>query len=271
MDSFKKFNETELPSKSEFFSSLKNEDISEKDYKKAKNIWNDFEIKTLNEYYDLYLKTDVSLLADVFEKIIKTLIIMSLKSLNYYGMDPCHYFSSPGLPWDSMLKMTKVELELINDIDIHLFIEERIRGGISYIAKRHSKSNNKYMKNYDNTMEDIFIMYLDENNLYEWAMTQYLTCSDFKWMSENSINKFNIDLVKENSQYGYTLEVDLEYPNKLHDHHNDYPLAPEKLKINNSMLSKYCSDIANNYGIKVGEVNKLVLNLGTKKFMLFIT
>ena len=216
MDSFRKFNKTKLSSKSKFFSTFKNEDISEKDYEKAKNIWNAFEIKTL------YLKTDVLLLADVFEKFIKTLIFMSLKSLNYYGLDPCHYFSSPGLSWDSMLKITKVELESINDIDIHLFIEKRMRGGISYIVRGHSKTNNKYMRNYGNTVEDIFIMYLDENNLYEWAMTQYLTCSDFKWMNENSINKFNIDLVKENSQYGYILEVDLEYPNKLHDQHNHY-------------------------------------------------
>ena len=177
-------------------------------------------------------------------------------------MDPCHYFSSPRLSWDSMLKMTKVESELINDIDIHLFIEKGMRGGISYIAKRHSKANNKYMKNYDKNIEDIFIMYFDANNLYGWAMTQYLPCSDFKWMSKNNINKCNHDLVKENSQYGYILEVDLEYPNELHDYHNDYPLAPEKLKTNNNMLSKYCTDIANNYEIKVGEVNKLVPNLG---------
>ena len=129
MNSFKKFNETKLPSKSKFFSSLKDKNISEKDYEKAKNIWNTFEIKTLGEYHDLYLKTDVLLLCDVFEKFINT-------CLNYYGLDPCRYFSSPGLSWDSMLKMTGIELELISDLDIHLFIEKGARGGISYIAKR---------------------------------------------------------------------------------------------------------------------------------------
>ena len=106
MNSFKKFNETKLPSKDEFFSSLKNEGISEKDYEKAKNIWNTFGMKTLGEYHDLYLKTDVLLLCDVFEKFINT-------SLNYYGLDPCHYFSSPGLSWDTMLTMTKIELEQV--------------------------------------------------------------------------------------------------------------------------------------------------------------
>ena len=87
------------------------------------------------DYHDLYLNTDVLLLADVFEKFIKT-------CLNYYGLDPFHYFSSPGLSWDAMLKMTGVELELISDIDMHLFTEKGMRGGISYIAKRHSKANN---------------------------------------------------------------------------------------------------------------------------------
>ena len=139
MNSFKKFSEDKMPEKSKFFSSLKDEEISEKDFEKDKNIWNTFGMKTLEEYHDLYLKTDVLLLADVYEKFIKT-------CLSYYGLDPCHYFSSPGLSWDAMLKMTKVKLEFISDIDMHLFIEKGMRGGISYNAKRHSKANNKYTK-----------------------------------------------------------------------------------------------------------------------------
>ena len=95
----------------------------------------------------------------MFEKFIKTY-------LDYYGLDPCHYFSSPGLSWDAMLKMTGVELELITDIDMHWFIEKEMRGGISYIAKRHSKANNKYMKFYDSNEESVHIIYLDANNLY---------------------------------------------------------------------------------------------------------
>ena len=96
-------------------------------------------MNTMGDYHDLYLNTDVLLLADVFEKSINT-------CLDYYGLDPCHYFTSPGLSWDVMLKMTRIELELIPDIDMHLFIEKRMRAGISYIAKRHSKANKKYMK-----------------------------------------------------------------------------------------------------------------------------
>ena len=190
MDSFKKFNKSELPSKDKFFSSLKDEDISENEYSRAKHIWNTFNIKNLGEYHDLYLKTDVLSLCDVFEKFINT-------CLNYYVLDPCHYFSSPGSSWDAMLKMTKIELELINDINMHLFIEKGMRGGISYIAKRYSKANNKYTKDYDNSEETNFIMYFDANNLYGWAMMQYLPYGGFKWISSKEINNFNLDLIKK--------------------------------------------------------------------------
>ena len=216
------------------------------------------------DLHDLYLKTDVLLLRDVFEKFINT-------CLNYYGLDPCHYFSSPGLSWDAISKMTKIELELINDIDIYLFIEKGMRGGISYIAKSHSKANNKYAKNYDSTKKDIFIMYFDVNNLYGWAMTQYLLCGNFKWMTKKEVNDSDLGLIKENSLNEYILEVDLEYPSELHNLHNVYQLAPEKLKINSDMLSKYSSNIANNYGIKVGENNKLIPNLSNKKMMSYTT
>ena len=181
MNSFKKFFEDKLPDKCEFFNSLKDECISEKDYEKAKNVWNAFKMKTMYGYHDLYLKTDVLLLADVFEKFIET-------CLDYYGLDPCHYFSSPGLNWDAMLKMTRIELELISDIDVHLFIEKGTRGGISYIVKRHSKTNNKYTENYDDDKESKFIMYLDANNLYRWAMTQYFPYGGFKWLSKKEID-----------------------------------------------------------------------------------
>ena len=103
----------------------------------------------------------------MFKKFIK-------HCLDYYGLDCCHYFSSPGLSCDAMLKMTRIELDLISDIHMHLFIEKGIRGGISYIAKRHSKENNKYMECYDCTKKSKYITYLDANNLYGWAMCQYL-------------------------------------------------------------------------------------------------
>ena len=227
---------------------------------------NVFGIKNLGEYHDLYLKTDVLLLRDVFEKFISVCLeyygldpchyfssprFISV-CLEYCGLDPCHYFSSPRLSWDAMLKMTRVELELIDDM----------RGGISTIAKRYCSANNKYVKEYNKSDDNSFIMYFDANNLYGWAMTQYLPYGGFKWMSEEEIDGFDFDLVECDSDEGYILEVDLEYPDKLHDFHNDYPLAPEKLRVRNDMLSRYCSDIDKKYGINVSEVNKLIPNIG---------
>ena len=135
-------------------------------------------MNTMGHYHDLYLKTDVLLLADVFKKIINT-------SLNYCELDPYYYyFSCPGLSLDAMLKMTEIQLELISDINMYLFIEKRMRGGISSIAKRHSKANNKYMKCYDSGKESKYITYLDANSLYGWAMSQYLLYSEFKWLKK---------------------------------------------------------------------------------------
>ena len=115
-------------------------------------------MKNMSDYHDHYLKKDVLLLADVFEKFIDT-------CLKFYGLDPCHYFSSPGLSWDAMLKMTGVKFKKISDIDKYLFIEKGLRGGISYIAKKIAKAN-KYMKNYDPKKLSKYISYLDRNNLY---------------------------------------------------------------------------------------------------------
>ena len=120
-------------------------------------------MKDMGDYHDHYFKKDGMFLADVFEKFIDTW-------LKFYGLDPCHYFSFPGLSWDAMLKMTGVKLEKISDIDKSLFIEKGLRGGISYIAKRYAKANNKYMNDYDSKKPSKFITYLDMNNLYGWGL-----------------------------------------------------------------------------------------------------
>ena len=116
--------------------------ISLKDYLACEKIWDKFDIKDMDDYHDHYLKKDLLLLADVFEKFVDT-------CLKFYGLDPCHYFSSLGLSWDAMVKMTGIELEQISDVDKYLFIEKGLRGGISYIPKRYAKANNKYMNDYD--------------------------------------------------------------------------------------------------------------------------
>ena len=148
-------------------------------------------MNTMCDYHDLYLKTDVLLLADVFEKFINT-------CLQYYGLDPCHYFSSPGLRWDAMLKMSGIELKLISDIDMDLIIEKGMKRCISYITKRHNKVNNKYMQSYDVNEPIKFITYLDANNLYGRTVSQYLTYSGFKWLNKKEIDKFCLNLIKCN-------------------------------------------------------------------------
>ena len=153
MNSFERFNEEKLPARKYFYSSTKDGKIGDdgkisdghisvKDYLTCEKIWDKFEMKNMGDYHDHYLKKDVLLLADVFEKFIDT-------CLKFYGLDPCHYFSSPGLSWDAMLKMTGVKLEKISDIDKYLFIEKGLSGGNSYIATRYAKANNKYMNGYD--------------------------------------------------------------------------------------------------------------------------
>ena len=257
MNSFDKFNE-KLPNKEDFYSILNDEHISDKDYQHAQTVWNEFKLETMGEYHDLYLKTDIILLADIFENFRRT-------CLEYYKLDPAHYFTSPGLAWDSMLKMTDIKLELMTDIDMFQFIEKGMRGGISYIANRYGKANNKYMKEYNEKEPSKYIMYLDANNLYGWAMGQYLPTGGFKWMSEKQIDKLNLAKYKKDSNKGLILEVDLEYPKELHDLHNDYPLAAEKLKVSDDMLSEYCKKIASKFNISTGLVHKLIPTLGNKE------
>lgn len=257
MDSFNKFYE-KLPSKEEFYSQLNDQHISEEDYQHAKTVWEVFNLKNMGQYHDLYLKSDILLLADVFENFRKT-------CLRYYKLDPCHYFTAPGLSWDAMLKMTDIKLELMTDIDMFQFIEKGMRGGVSYIAHRYGKANNKYMSDYNPKHPSKHIIYLDANNLYGYAMSQYLPTGNFKWLSQKKIDGLNLDKYEKESKKGLILEVDLEYPEQLHDLHNSYPLAPEQIKVQKNMLSNYCKQIAEKYNISTGLATKLIPTLNKKE------
>ena len=125
--------------------------------------------------------------------------------------------------------MTGIELELISDIYMYLFVEKRMRGRISYITKRYSKANNKYMKSYDNKKPSKYITFLNANNLCGSTMSQYLPYSRFKQLNQKEIDKLCLNSIGENSSDGYILEVDLKYPDELHELDNDYPLALGKL------------------------------------------
>ena len=222
--SIEKRQETKLPPKEEFYSILYNEEISDEDYQHAHNVWNTFNCQTLQDYHDLYLKSDVLVLADVFENFRNT-------CLKYYKLDPCHYYTAPVLAWDACLKLTKQELKLLTDYDMLMMFEKGIRGGISHISKRYAEANNKYMKDFDKTKPSTFIQYLDANNLYGWAMSQKLPTHGFKWMDIDIPSVLKL-LEKKDTKIGYIFEVDLEYPVSLWEEHNDYPLAPERIKIN---------------------------------------
>ena len=186
-DSFKKIFKDKLFDKCNFFSSLNDECIGKKDYQRATYVWNMFKMNTISDYHDFYLKADVLSLADVFQKFIST-------CLHYYGLDSCQIVGS--------------------DIDIHLFIEKGIGGGIYYIAKR-----------YDSDEESNCITYLDANNLYGWAMNQHLPYCEFKWLNQKEISRFCLNFIEKISSMGYILEVDLNFPDDLHELHNDYAVA----------------------------------------------
>ena len=231
VSSLEKLSETQLPPKEEFYSKLNDEDISDDDYQHAINVWSTFKCKTIRDYHDIYLKSDVLLLADVFENFRKT-------CLKHYNLDPAHYYTSPGLAWDACLKETGQKLQLLHDYDKLMMFERGIRGGISHISKRYAEANNKYMKDYNPDKESTYTQYLDANNLYGWAMSQQLPTHGFSWMKNITKEKVMDILDKANhsmsnrGRKGYIFEVDLEYPKKLWKSHNDYPLAHEKMIVN---------------------------------------
>jgi hypothetical protein len=246
----------ELPSKEDFYSTLYETGVSDEDYERAQKVWKHFGMKTMKDYHNLYLEKDVLLIADIFESFRKT-------CLKNYNLDTAHYISAPGLSWDAFLKRSGAEIELVSDMDMFQFFEKGMRGGTSYIAHRFSKANNKHMSTYNKEKEDSYLMYLDANNLYGWAMSQALPYGGFEWV-ENP-DSINLNYYTEDSEKGLALEVDLEYPAELHETHNGYPLAPEKREIKHDMLSEYEREIAEKYNITIGGVRKLVTSLGPRK------
>ena len=211
--------------KESFYSNLNMENIDDIDYKHGNNVFKRFELKNLGEYHDLYVQGDTLLLADVFENFRN-------KCLKVYELDPAHFLSLPGLAWQACLKKTSVKLELLTDYDTLLMVEQGIRGGICHAIHRYAKANNKYMKNYDENEESLYIQYLDANNLYGWATSQKLPLNGFKWLEDTlGINEEFVKNYDENNDKGYILEVDVKYPRKLHDLHSDLPFLPKRMKI----------------------------------------
>ena len=165
LDNFDKLSETSLPPINKFYSSLKLESISQKDYIHATNVFNRYQNHTIYDYLMLYLKTDVIHLTDVFEELRKT-------CLKYYKLDPLWFYTAPSLSWNAMLYKTKVKLELVSDSTVLEFFEQQMRGGFSIVFDRYAEANNRYLPNYDESKPSSYIPSLDANNLYGWAMSK---------------------------------------------------------------------------------------------------
>ncbi|XP_053207262.1 uncharacterized protein LOC128391401 [Panonychus citri] len=262
MDSWDRFNERALPPIECFYSHLTKKSIDQQSYDRLIDMWNHFGCETLGEFHDIYLKIDVLLLTCIFQNFRAT-------SINQFGLDPCHYFSTPGLTWDAALKSTKNKLDLLTDIDMILMIEKGIRGGISCAMKRHVIANNRNSENYDETKPSSYITYLDVNNLYGFALNDVLPMKNFSWVSPDLFDS-TIETIRNGNldgDTGYILEVDLLYPSELHDYHNDYPLAPERLSVKIEWMSKYQKDLVakiESQGLKRTETEKLIPNLFDK-------
>ncbi|XP_057671246.1 uncharacterized protein LOC130902976 [Diorhabda carinulata] len=263
IDSWEKLNTCELPTIEAFYNKLEDKNISIEKYSHAHAVWKSFDIENLGQYSDLYLKTDVLLLSDVFKQFRRKCSIT-------YGLDPAWYYTMPGYTWDCMLKYVGCKLELLHDVDMIMFIEKAIRGGISVCSSRLSNANNKYMPEYDSTKPSKYLLYLDVNNLYGWAMCKPLPYGGFEWLDNEN---FDVMSVADNSSVGYILQVDLEYPHELHDLHRDFPFAPEHRKPVGSNYSKlmttlYCKKeytvhyrnlkqmLAN--GLKIKKIHKIL-------------
>ena len=229
------FFETEIPPKEAFYSNIKKSDISDEDYYHACNVYRTLKLRNLGEYSDLYLKTDVLLLSDIFENF-RTI------SLRDYDLDPCHFYSAPGLSWAAMLLMTKVNLELITEIDDLLLWERACRGGVSQISDRYAVANNPYMKSYNPDAPTTYIEFLDANNLYGWACQQPLPVRNFRRLTEDEFCEFDVLNIADDSEKGYLLMVSMDYPPFLHDDHNCFPLAPVKRSITDYELSAYAKN-----------------------------
>jgi len=216
-------------------------------------------MKSFGEYHDLYLETDVLLLADVFMNYT----IMCLKD---DGLDPSHYVSAPGMFNDSLYKSSGAELKLMTNMDEYLTVENGIRGGMTMTSHRYAKANNPQCPDYESSKPNSWIMYEDMNALYSGAMTQYMPTEILGKVAPEKIP--DIQSIAPDAEIGYTLEVDLEAPVHLHDYFADYPLAPEKQIVPEKWLSLYNEMLVRDKNVGGGKYvsgEKLVQTLFTKK------
>jgi hypothetical protein len=253
MTSREKFADKQLPPSECFYNSLTEESIDERDYARAQQTWSHFKIENMQQYHDHYLLLDVLLLTDVLECFRSSI-------RDDHQLDFLHFYTLPSLSWTAALKHTGVELQLLTDPDAYLMIENSMRGGIAVISHRHAVANNEFVEDYDPSQPKSFLVYLDANSLYPTAMCESLPVGDFRFLSSEEIENFDLDALEADSAEGFILEVDLKYPENLHVEHNDYPMAAEHLTVTEDMLSPFALSFAD----RPKPCNKLVPNLRDK-------
>jgi hypothetical protein len=259
MDMEERLGEAKLPEQEDFFSRLTQEPCSDEDYAHAQDVWRVFNCHTMLDYHNLYLKCDVLQLVDVFESFRKA-------AIREYQLDPAHYISLPQLSWDAMLHLTGCKLDLLSDDAMFNMIHQNLRGGVAMISKRRGTANNKYMKqHFDPKKPSKYLLYVDANNLYGWAMSQRLPDSKFEWIDEKEWESLDWLTQTAEQDHGYIVECDLGYPDELHDIHSDYPLAPERMTVDTELLSAEQVDIGAQYQSTHIQSPKLVPNLFPKE------
>ncbi|XP_015117962.1 uncharacterized protein LOC107041751 [Diachasma alloeum] len=247
VDSWEKLNDPQLPPIEKFYSKLSDENVSAEDYAHAQRVWDVVGIIFLDECSDLYLATDVVLLVDIFQNFRPT-------CSSVYKLDPLHDYTAPGLAFDAMLNCTGVNLELLTDIEMHLFIEKGIRGRMAQCSNRYTCAHNKYMgEKFDPNQKTSYLMYFDVNNLYGAAMSQYLSYGSFQWVNPSIVD---IHTIADDSSKGYMLEVDLEYSKELIETHKYLPLCPEHFVPPNKKISKLMTTLLPKKNYRVLEFNQ---------------
>lgn len=234
----KQMKQSLLPKKEQFFSSLTDEHISQDDYDHAEKVYEQFECENLADYMMIYLRLDCFLLAECFLNFRDDI-------MTQFQLDICRYLSLPSVSLDACLKLTKVKIEKLSNLEMILFVEKGIRGGFSFISERYCKSSKEISANAFNQLsptekkKQVSMLYIDRNNLYGEAMCLKLPKSNFYWLRKCQFKKIDWENTDESCDFGYFLEVTLEYESEKNESHSSFPLAPFNMSIDKNTLSPY--------------------------------
>ena len=245
-----------LPGIEHFFNDLSQKPCSQEDYHHAQEVFKSFKCTSLKDYSNLYMRLDTALLADNFQNYRNL-------AITKYGLDPSHYYTSPSLSWDACLKTTRQRIELVTDPEMTAFIDRGFLGGVSFARNPHLKANNPLCPDFKPQDPQTWMLLLDANNLYGHAMSQPLPHGGFEW-DGREWSEEDILQLEDDSETGYMFEVTLTYPQSLHDKHSQYPLAPEHMIIDDTLLSDWQLQKKKEYKLSNNKSAKLCLTLSKK-------